>query len=124
VSYEPLQPIIIKNEMRPRRRSKRRKKIGPALWRIGVYLVMGGITGTFFTKTLSPYAMRIRQKHETARLESQLNQAIEENKALKRQVKRLQSGEGLELEARRLGYVRAGEIPLQVIAPPPDKAKE
>ncbi|MBW3624881.1 MAG: septum formation initiator family protein [Armatimonadetes bacterium] len=113
MDHDPLQPIIISN--RRRRRPKRRPmKLGPWVLRAGVMAVGLGIAGLFLAQAFEPYTMRHRQKQETRQLLDELADAREQNKSLNRQIRMLRSGAGLDLEARRLGYIRKGEIPLQI----------
>jgi cell division protein FtsB len=125
VDRDDLEPIILTNKRRRRRARRRmRLRLGPWVWRAGLAAVLLGVFGLFLARALEPYAMRFRQKQETRQLNRELAEATELNKQLKRQIQMLQSGQGLEVEARKLGYVRQGEIPLQVTLVAPEKAAE
>ena len=121
---DPLQPIIIPTQRRHRRR-KRRVRLGPWLWRAGIAAVFLGVMGVVLSRAFEPYSMRYRQKKETRALLEQLADLNEQNHSLKRQIENLRSGVGLEQEARRLGYIRKGEVPLQITfeTPKPTPAK-
>ena len=111
MDHDSLQPIIITNR---RRRPRRRWRIGRWLWRVAGVAAVAGLAVLVVSKAAQPYAMRHRQKLETLRLNQALAQAREQNTALKHQIQLLQSGAGMELEARRLGYIQPGEVPLQI----------
>jgi cell division protein FtsB len=111
VPTDALQPIIITNR---KRRKRRRLRLGPFFWR-ALLLVAGiAVLGTGAHRFVAPFTMRHRQKQETAHIRQALAQAEEENRLLKHQIQMLKSGKGLEMEARKLGYVRKGEIPLLI----------
>ena len=114
MANDPLQPIIISSRRRKRRPRRRFLRIGPWVWRATIGALVLGVGGTLVMRAIEPYTMRHRLKQESARIRQSLAQAKEENHALKHQIDLLESGAGLELEARRLGYIRKGEIPLKV----------
>jgi cell division protein FtsB len=120
VAHDPLQPIIISNKRTRRRirRPRRKWPIGRWVWRIGVGGVALTLGAAIVTVLAEPYAMRYRQKQETRDLQNQLAAARAENRALAHQMEQLKSGRGWEIEARRLGYIRKGEIPIQIIYTP------
>jgi cell division protein FtsB len=113
VENDPLQPIIITNRRR-RRRPKRRLRVGPWLMRAGLAALALGVSGFLLSRAFQPYTMRYRQVRQTRILLRELAEAKEQNRELQRKIGMLRSGEGLETEARKLGYIRKGEIPLQI----------
>jgi cell division protein FtsB len=84
------------------------------MWRVGICSLVLGLGSAAVVHGFQPYAMRHQQKRETAQLVQSLNDALEQNRTLKRQIESLRVGQGLEIAARKLGYVRKGEIPLQI----------
>jgi hypothetical protein len=54
-------------------------------------------------------------RRENARIERRLLQVQQENQRLRREAQALQTPHGMEREARRLGYLRPGEVPLIVL---------
>lgn len=124
MDHDPLQPIIITSKHRRRRKAKRRVRLGPWIWRAALGAVVLGATGTLVTQAFQPYSMRYRQKQETREMLQQLAEVKEENRLLKLQIQNLRSGVGLEPEARKLGYIREGEVPLLITYDEPKKASE
>jgi cell division protein FtsB len=124
MSADPLEPIIITNRMNRRPPRRRRVRIGPWVWRAGLGAVILGVGGTLLTQAVEPYTMRHQQKLETSRLKQSLADAKAEHASLVRETELMKKGPGLEMEARRLGYIRQGEIPLQIsIAPEPKQPR-
>jgi DNA repair exonuclease SbcCD ATPase subunit len=54
-------------------------------------------------------------RRENARIERRLLEVQQENQRLRREAQALQTPNGMEREARRLGYLRPGEVPLIVL---------
>jgi cell division protein FtsB len=52
------------------------------------------------------------QKSRLAELRERLNRAERQQKLLLHQIRLLQTPAGLEIEARNLGYIKPGEIPI------------
>jgi cell division protein FtsB len=113
VPNDPLQPIIITRDPR-RRRPRRKLRIGVWAWRVGLCTLAIAVGSSLLLRATEPYSMRHRQKQDTAELLKSLADAQEQNRSLKRQIEMMRSGQGLEIEARKLGYVKKGEIPLQI----------
>ena len=68
-------------------------------------------------KIVRPYLISYGQSKETAEIERQIDETKKENKALKRDLKYLNRPEGKEVEARKLGWVKEGEVALVVGKP-------
>jgi cell division protein FtsB len=52
------------------------------------------------------------QKSRLAELRERLNRAERQQKLLLHQIRLLQTPAGLEIEARSLGYIKPGEVPI------------
>ena len=119
---DPLQPMIITTRRkRPRRRV--RIRVLRLFGRAALYAAFVASAAAILSWIASPYALERHQKEETSNLNRDLARTKEENRSLKHRIELLRSGEGLEEEARRLGYVKKGEIPIRVtiIDPPARK---
>ena len=124
---DPLEPMIVRSH-RHRRRQKRRVRVRLGKWvgRATLAAALLGVSGVIVARAVEPYTMRYRQTQETRKIRRDLEAAQAQNMELKRQIEMLRSGIGLELEARKLGYIKKGEIPLQITIEEavPEKAQQ
>ncbi len=111
MSKDPLEPIII-TRTRKGRRPRRRIKISAWIWRVGTATIALALVGRLASMGAEPYAKRLKQEAESAQLLATRDRLKDENAQLRRQIHRLGSGQGLDVEARSIGYIRKGEIPL------------
>src|SRR5882672_590559 len=66
------------------------------------------------TAVRRPFLIASRMAQDNQRLEERLLSLKLENQRLRMQAAALETPPGMEREARRLGYLRAGEVPLIV----------
>jgi cell division protein FtsL len=103
------------------RRLRRRKRKTSKLLRI---LLMAVVSATCIVtlflvihKAAKPYLLSYGESKEIADLKSEINSSLVENKALKDSISFLQTPQGKEVEARRLGFVKDGETSVVVEQP-------
>ncbi len=103
----------------------RRRKIKHSLWQTTVWplarLTAVCVVGAFIlvavtAKIVRPFNLLSRESRETQRCANQLEALKKENSDLERQIKYLQTSRGAAQAARKLGYVKPGEITL--VLPP------
>jgi len=102
------------NEARPPRRRvsrARRPLVGLAC--------MGGcvLVGWVLTAAARPYVKAYQMRAENAHIERRILEMRLENQNLRKAVTALGTSQGMEREARRLGYIRPGEVPLIIPNP-------
>jgi hypothetical protein len=120
----PIQPPIVapltgRAPGRPRWRLALRAPSGrPWAWTLlwgglalGASIRLGAIA-------LDPIVATYRSSSEIRALRAEYAGAREANERLRRQIDFLRSRSGVEEEARRLGWVRAGELPLRIVVQP------
>lgn len=94
-------------------RSGKRRRKAPLRLK-AFWLVVAAIAAlTVFAvlrKTVRPILLCHRERTEVIRLENQLADLRRENRALETRRRYLESPAGAETEARKLGYVRPGEV--------------
>jgi|GEM_PF-2953090 hypothetical protein len=78
-----------------------------------VALILGGVLlfGCFSTK---PLLEAIRINRETARIRERIAHLRMQNQQLMKTVALMHTPMGMEIQARKLGYLRKGEVPLIV----------
>lgn len=109
--YSYPDPIGV-TEYRPRRRTKRRRKVN--LKRITALAAATAIAAVISVRSLWPAYCQLREHQRSlARLEAKLARARAERQWLLHQIHVMQTPAGLETLARSLGYVRLGEIAIQ-----------
>ena len=103
-----------------RGRRKRRKRgtgrgaklfAGSAAAVVGIVLLCGIVT-----KAAQPYQMQHQQARQIAQLRSQLSEANAQNADLERQTIYLQRPDGIENAARAEGFLKPGEVSLDIQA--------
>ena len=93
---------------RPRRRKLVRSlRILLALVAVGCGIVM---VGAVIAKGARPYLISHGEAKEIAQVKRQIAQAESENRVLKKGIGYLRTPRGMEAEARKLGWVKEGEI--------------
>lgn len=101
----------------PRRRRQRRKfrtTILSALklaFVIGTVVVLGALT---VNKAIRPFKLFSREDRETQRIAAELRDLRKENSNIERRINYLKSPQGIAEAARKLGYVRPGEVTLVI----------
>lgn len=100
----------------PRRRTVKRSVWRRTIWPLVKFLTLVALVvlaaQAVIGKALRPINLLHREYSETRRVQAELESLKRENAELERQIKYLRTGRGTEQAARRLGYVKPGEIPL------------
>ncbi len=68
-------------------------------------------------KAARPYLISYGESRESSEIKRQIAEVYAENKALKKEIPHLLSPEGMEAEARKLGWVKKGEVAIVVEQP-------
>lgn len=98
------------------RRSVWRKTVWPLL-KYGTIIAIMVMAGSMVANKIArPFKLYNQESHETQRLANELQSLKKENISLARRIKYLQTQEGAAQAARRLGWVKPGEITL--VLPP------
>lgn len=104
----------------PRRRRPRRSVWRKTVWPLikygsiaAVMVMMGSMVAS---KIIRPFKLYNQESRETQRLADELQAMKKENISLERRIKYLQTQKGSAQAARRLGWVKPGEITL--VLPP------
>lgn len=119
-----IDPVLIERlDLRQAPRSALAPAPRPRVRRVALALVVGSVavaaTGQLVAMAVRPVAAIYRTGQENRRLEAELA-ALESRRAeLQRQAEYLKTPPGIEEEARRHGWVRKGEVALQVIREEP-----
>lgn len=98
-------------------RSKRRSKFGRYL---RMFLMLACLALAFLIvramvmKAARPYLISYNESKERSEIQKQIAQAEAENRGLKRDIIYLDTAEGKEAEARKLGWVKTGEVAVVV----------
>lgn len=87
---------------------------GPRLGTWGAVLAVCLVAGWMGFQAGRPFIMARHMRSDNADLEARINAARLDNQRLRRAERLLSTDQGLEREARRLGYVRPGEVALVV----------
>lgn len=98
------------------RRSIWRRTIWPLIKLISILVLAVVVVGAVCAKSCRPVWLLLREYHAARELSSKLDAVKRENADLDRKIKYLQTRQGAEAAARRLGYVLPGEITL--VLPP------
>lgn len=102
---------------RPRRRALRIRRLAYASLAViagaGILLCVGAAVG----KMAKPYVVGHREGKEIAEIKRQIAEAESENRELKAAIEYLSTPAGVEVEARKLGWVKKGEIAVVVERP-------
>lgn len=94
------------------RKQRARKKFWPAFRLIALAAVVAIIGSVVACKILRPFKLYNRESRETKQLANQIDSMKKENALLERKIKYLQTPEGAAQAARKLGYVKPGEVTL------------
>ncbi len=105
-------PIILKSHPSPRRQKRKNRYtwLAPTL-----SLLFALFTGTALGTAIAHQRIRCQiAQRELQLLERQLAEEKKRQDWLKHQIRLMHTPSGLEIAARRMGYIRPGEIPLCV----------
>ncbi|MBI3945750.1 MAG: hypothetical protein HY321_07515 [Armatimonadetes bacterium] len=114
-----MRPILVPQRKRRRGGGRARRHLGGTLKRLCVTAAAVLLAGWLLMAALRPFLMDYQEVAELRKLEVKLAQAEVENEALRRRIGVLNTPKGIEVEARRLGWVRHGEILIQTSETPP-----
>ena len=99
---------------RRRRRSVWRRTIWP-LVKLAVFVVIvAALANAAVYRIGRPLRLLSREYRETRKLESQVAALRRDNASLEQRIKHLQTPQGAAVAARKLGYVKPGEVTLVV----------
>ncbi len=119
----PVEPVIISRLQRATAAEIARQQAWAVLrkrvTRILLYAVLAAVGLRVLTIALQPCLAAGRSARHIRMLRAQLRQEEQRHQHLKTQISYLQSDQGVEEEARKLGWTKAGEISLQLITPEP-----
>ena len=122
-SSAPVEPLIISKLQRTTAaeiaRQQARAALRQRVSRILITAVVAAIGLRVLSIALRPCLAAYRSTRHIRTLRAQLSREAERHQHLKTQISYLQSDLGVEEEARKLGWTKAGEISLQIIAPAP-----
>ena len=100
----------------PRRRRPRRSLLRHVIWPVAkviLVVAVAGFVGTLIVgKIARPFQLCSAEGRDVSRMQSELATLKEENRALERQIGYLKTSRGIAEAARKLGYVKPGEITL------------
>lgn len=102
-----------------RRRPKRsvwRRTVFPLAKLAALIVVVGVVVWMSLAKVARPFALLSIESGETRILREELNSLKKENAALERRNKYLQTPQGAVQAARKMGYVKPGEVSLMLPA--------
>ena len=95
-----------------------------ALWwglcKVTLLVIVAALANAAVYRVGRPLRLLSREYRETRKLESQVTALRRENASLERRIKHLQTPQGAAVAARKLGYVKPGEVTLVL----PDKPAE
>lgn len=110
-------------------RKSRRGRGRAGLWRRAAYTTLrlgiwGAViiaAGLLLNKAWHPIGMNRQLKADLAATRAEIARTERERDALKRRERYLNTPEGIQAEARKLGYIKEGEMPLRLQEPPAPK---
>ncbi|MEN6357307.1 MAG: hypothetical protein ABFD83_09510 [Armatimonadota bacterium] len=96
----------------PRRRRPKRSVWRKIVWPLIKVSVVAALAVFIIGKIARPFRLYNREYRETRQIALQLETMRKENAAMERQIKYLKTAEGSAQAARKLGWVKPGEITL------------
>jgi hypothetical protein len=119
----PVEPLIISRLQRATAAQIARDQ-ARAKWRARAsQLFLGAIVAAIGLRVLlmamQPCLAAYRSARDIDQLRVQLRKEMDRHEHLKSQISFLQSNHGIEEEARKLGWVKTGEVSLQIVTPEP-----
>lgn len=119
-------PRRIPQRVPPRRRRPRKSFLKSFLWPliktaavIAVATLLGSVV---LAKIARPFQLYSQEGREVQRISSELQQLRKENAELQRRIRYMNTSEGITYAARKLGWVKPGEITL--VLPDPHTVRE
>ncbi|HUV05380.1 MAG TPA: septum formation initiator family protein [Armatimonadota bacterium] len=102
---------------RPRRRRTKLARSFRVLLALAVAACGLVVAGAIIAKGARPYLISHGEAKEIAQIKQQIAQSEAEKRALKKNIEYVQTPQGKEAEARKLGWVKEGEIAVVLEAP-------
>lgn len=125
-SSTPVEPLIISRLQRATAAEIARQQARAAWRRRATRLVINAVAAAVAlrvgTIAVQPCIAALRSQRHIHGLRAQLHQEAERHQHLNAQIAYLKSPQGIEEEARKLGWTRAGEVALQIVTPEPKTA--
>jgi cell division protein FtsL len=125
-SSSPVEPLIISKLQRATAaeiaRQQARALLRQRVSRILITAVVAAVGLRVLTIALQPCLAAYRSTLHVRKLRAHLLQEGQRYQHLTSQISFLKSDQGVEEEARKLGWTKAGEVSLQIIAPAPKAA--
>jgi hypothetical protein len=122
-SSSPVEPLIISRLQRATAaeiaRQQSRARLRQRAFRILITAILAAVGLRMLTIAMQPCLAAYRSTLHIRTLRAQLLREGERRQHLKSQISYLKSDRGVEEEARKLGWTKAGEVSLQFIAPTP-----
>lgn len=110
-------PVRYKVYTAPARRLKRRKKpsrvLGVLITILGVCVLLLVVWLTL-AKLTKPYLISHGESKQIEEIEKQIAELEADNKKLREEIDYIKSPRGIEIEARKLGWVKEGEVAIVV----------
>ncbi|MHB1457770.1 MAG: FtsB family cell division protein [Armatimonadota bacterium] len=100
-----------------RKRKTGRSKVLRRLTRVLIVLLVVAATWLILAKITKPYRISYMESKEISDVKKQIVQAEAENKRLKQDIEYIKKPEGKMVEARKLGFVKEGEVAVVVEQP-------
>lgn len=109
-----VQSMSNKTSYRPRRRRRKRSVWRKTVWPLLKFSVVIAVSAflviAFGCKVIRPFCLLSREQKDTQHLANQLAAIKKENSELERRIQFLATDKGAMQAARKLGYVKPGEI--------------
>ena len=123
MSDRRLHQLARRRRPEPERPRRRRRRL--LFWQKAVLFVCVGIIGFIafigLRKTIKPVRLVWAERREVLRMQDELAQKEKTNRELKNRRQYLLTPSGTETEARRLGFVRPGEVSIIISEDEKDK---
>lgn len=121
-------PRRVQRRIPPRRRRPKRSVfrsyVLPLLKVAVIVVAVVAVGGVVLAKIARPFQLWSREDREVQRIASELDALKKENADLQRQIKYLGTPQGIAQAARRLGWVKPGEITLVLPDPRATESRE
>src|SRR5438034_497782 len=122
-SSTPVEPLIISRVQRATAAEIARQQ-ARAAWRqratrLFINAVVAAVALRVATIAAQPCLAALRSSRHIHALRAQLHQEGARHQHLTAQISYLKSNQGVEEEARKLGWTKAGEVALQIVTPEP-----
>jgi hypothetical protein len=121
VSGKSIEPVLVTPLRSPAARRRARVQARLAWRRLAVRLLVGGVLAAAAVRVgaiaIQPVVATFQAGTDTRELETRYRGELARHNRLQRDIRFLSTNAGVEEEARRLGWVKAGETSLQIVEP-------